>query len=121
MARASLFDPRLRANVHGLVCFQHGEVTRLALAQMGGGSFSLSFGETAALPTALAEPLAADRTAASFAAAVKAAAAGGPSAGPVVRAAPLAELPADRASWANARPGTPSERRVTVKQLSTAI
>ena len=26
-------DPRLRANVHGLVCFQHGEVTRLALAQ----------------------------------------------------------------------------------------
>ena len=94
---------------------------RLALAQMGGGSFSLSFGETAALPTALAEPLAADRTAASFAAAVKAAAAGGPSAGPVVRAAPLAELPADRASWANARPGTPSERRVTVKQLSTAI
>lgn len=26
-------DPRLRANVHGIVCFKHGDVTRLALAQ----------------------------------------------------------------------------------------
>ena len=62
------------------------------LPQMGGGSFSLSFGETAALPTALAEPLAAPADAAGAGAAV------------VIAAQPLAELPSDKAS-ARAREG----------------